>query len=261
MAVMIAAFVIGLLVGSFLNVCIWRLPREESVVRGRSRCPACGRTIPWYDNIPLLSFAWLGRRCRFCRAPISWRYPVVELLTGVVFAAVAARWGMTGPGLVYAAWLAALIVVSVIDAREQIIPDIITVPGTGLAVLASACWPSLHGTSSPVAALVSSLHGALLGAGAIALMGMVGEFVFRKEAMGQGDVKLMALLGAILGGPRVLLAFFLAPILGSIVGLPLRILRKQELIPYGPFLSVAAVIALWWGEALLASYWQSWGGF
>lgn len=256
----VVAFIAGLFVGSFLNVCIWRLPRARSVVRGRSHCPACRHVIPWYDNIPLVSVVWLTRRCRFCRAPISWRYPAVELLTGAAFAAVVGRWGLTGPALVYAAWVSALIVVSFIDAREQIIPDIVTVPGTGLAVLASAFWPALHGTANPAEAFVHSLHGALLGAGAIALMGAVGEYLFRKEAMGQGDVKLMALLGAVLGWERILLTFFLAPVLGSLVGLPLRVLRKQELIPYGPFLSVAAVVAWWWGGALIGRYVSAFGG-
>lgn len=252
----VIAFVIGLIVGSFLNVCIWRLPREEQVVRGRSHCPACSHLIPWYDNLPLVSFIWLRRRCRFCRAAISWRYPAVELLAGVSLAAVVARWGLTGPALVYAALLCALIVVTFIDAREQVIPDVVTVPGTALAVVASALWPSLHETASRGGALGASLLGAAVGAGATYLMGVVGQWLFRKEAMGLGDVKLMALLGAVLGWQRVLFVFFLAPVLGSLVGVPLRVVRKQELIPYGPFLSVAAVIVLWWGRELVAWYFQ-----
>jgi len=254
-------FLLGLFVGSFLNVCIWRLPRGEQVVRGRSHCPACRQTIPWYDNIPVASLILLKRRCRFCRAPISWRYPAVELLTGLTLAAVASRWGMTGPALTYAALLCGLIVVSFIDAREQIIPDVITLPGLGLAILASLAWPALHGTGHRGWAAGHSLLGALAGGGSIYLMGVLGRCLFKREAMGGGDVKLMAMLGAVLGWQRILLAFFIAPVFGSVVGVPLRWLRGMELIPYGPFLSLAAVVALWWGHAIIARYWHIVGGF
>src|SRR3989338_2077522 len=247
-------FVLGLFVGSFLNVCIWRLPREEQVVRGRSHCPACGVTIRWYDNIPLASFVLLGRRCRQCRAPISWRYPAVELLTGLAPAAAVGRWGMTGPALVYGALLCGLIVTSFIDAREQIIPDGITLPGTALGVLASVVWPALHGRQSHWGGLGPSVLGAVVGGGATYLMGLLGQWMFKKEAMGGGDVKLMAMLGAVLGWQRVLVTFLIAPILGSLVGVPLRILKGVDLIPYGPFLAVAAAIALWWGRPIVAWY-------
>ena len=250
----VVAFLVGLVVGSFLNVCIWRLPRDEQVVRGRSRCPACEHPIPWHDNLPLVSIVLLGRRCRFCRAPISWRYPAVELMTGCMLAAVVSHWGVTGPAVAYAALLSALIVVSCIDAKEQIIPDVITLPGLGLALAASGLWPAVHGTTSRGWALGAGVVGALVGGGSIYLMGVVGRAIFKREAMGIGDVKLMAMVGALLGGPRILLAFFVAPILGSLVGVPLRILRGADLIPYGPFLSLAAVLSLWWGDAVIAWY-------
>ncbi|MBI4227593.1 MAG: prepilin peptidase [Candidatus Omnitrophica bacterium] len=255
------AFLLGLFVGSFLNVCIWRLPREEQVVRGRSRCPACGQTIRWHDNIPIASFLWLRGRCRACRAPIHWRYPAVELLTGLALAAVALRWGVSGPGLVYAVLLCALIVASFIDAAEQIIPDVITRPGLGLAIAASAAWPVVHGVAGRLEAVGQSLLGAAVGSGAIWLMGLIGRWLFKKEAMGGGDVKLMAMLGALLGWPRILLTFLLAPMLGSLVGIPMKLRRGDELIPYGPFLSLAAVIALWWGDGLIAWYVRQLGGF
>lgn len=261
MAGVAAAWVAGLFIGSFLNVCIWRLPREEQVVRGRSRCPRCGQTIRWHDNIPVASFLCLRGRCRDCRAAISWRYPVVELLTGLALAAAIARWGLTGPGLVYAAMLCALIVVSFIDAAEQIIPDVITVPGLAATIAASVLWPSLHQAHGRWDALGISLLGAAAGGGAIWLMGAIGRWVFKKEAMGGGDVKLMAMLGALLGWRQILLVFFLAPIFGSLVGVPLRWRRRVEMIPYGPFLAAAAVVVLWWGDAMMAWYWQKLGGF
>lgn len=261
MAVVAAAFVVGLFVGSFLNVCIWRLPREEQVVRGRSRCPACRRTIAWHDNIPVVSFMLLRGRCRACGIRISWRYPLVELITGVAIAATAARWGLTVPGCVYAVLTCALITASFIDASEQIIPDVITLPGVALAVAASVAWPSLHQASGHPEALGLSLLGALAGGGSIWGMGALGQWCFKKEAMGGGDVKLMALLGALLGWQRILLVFFLAPILGSVVGLPMKLRHGDELIPYGPFLSVAALVALWWGDGMIAWYWHTVGGF
>ena len=254
MAVLIGAFLVGLAVGSFLNVCIWRLPRDEQVVRGRSHCPTCKRVIPWFDNIPIVSFVRLKGRCRFCRAPISWRYPAVELLTGLALVAVVSRWGVSGVSLVYAVVISSLIVVSFIDAQHQIIPDLITLPGVMLAVLASLLVPSLHGTAHRGLSVARSVLGVAAGGGSIYLMGILGEFLFKREAMGGGDVKLMAMLGAVLGWQQVLLAFFIAPVLGSLVGIPLRLLRRQELIPYGPFLSVAAVIALGWGQTLIAWY-------
>ena len=260
MAVVIAGL-LGLIVGSFLNVCIWRLPRDEQVVRGRSHCPACGAMIRWHDNIPLVSFIRLRGRCRACRGRISWRYPAVELLTGLALAAAIARWGVSGPGVVYAGLFCALIVVSFIDAAEQMIPDVITLPGLALGVAASAAWPALHGTGNRVASVQASVVGALVGGGSIYLMGLVGRWLFKKEAMGIGDVKLMAMLGALLGGPRALLAFLLAPIFGSLVGIPMRLRSGAELIPYGPFLSAAAVLALWWGDRWIGWYWHTVGGF
>lgn len=250
----------GLFIGSFLNVCIWRLPQEEQVVLGRSRCPACGQMIAWYDNVPLISFVRLGGRCRQCRAPISWRYPVVEALTGVGLAAVVLRWGLTPVALVYASLVASLIVIAFIDAKEQIIPDEVTIPGILIGLVSSLVWPVLQGATSRGPGLLQSVLGAVVGAGAIYGMGLLGRLLFKKEAMGLGDVKLMGMLGALLGWQKVLLVFFLAPFFGSLVGVPLRLLRKQELLPYGPFLSVAAILVLWWGDAALVWYGRLMGG-
>ena len=141
-------FIVGSFLGSFLNVCIYRLPRERSVVRPRSRCPSCKRTIAWYDNIPLISFALLRAKCRRCKARISWRYPLVEALTGVSAVAVLQRFGVTPAGLVYVAFVAALIAASFVDLEFQIIPDEISVGGLVVGVIVSVLVPVLHGTDS-----------------------------------------------------------------------------------------------------------------
>ena len=161
----IMAFVIGAFIGSFLNVCIYRLPREQSIVTPRSRCPKCSKPIAWYDNIPVLSFLALGGRCRRCRGTIRWRYPVVEGLSGAAAVAVLSRFGLNAAGLIYLVFVWALIVVSFIDLEFQIIPDEISLGGLALGVLLSLLVPQLHGTLQRVAALKASLVGALVGGG------------------------------------------------------------------------------------------------
>ncbi|MBI4313922.1 MAG: prepilin peptidase [Candidatus Omnitrophica bacterium] len=255
------AFFSGLIAGSFLNVCIWRLPREEQVVRGRSHCTDCKKTIEWYDNIPVASFLLLRGRCRQCKKAISWRYPAVELSTGIAFFWVVSRWGLTGVGLTYLILMCGLIVVTVIDAREQIIPFAVTQPGIVVGLAASLLLPQLQGVDHRGAALLNSALGVFAGGGAIYVMAVFGEMIFKREAMGGGDVWFMAMLGAFLGWQKVLLIFFLAPIFGSIVGVPLKFRRGAEVIPYGPFLSMAAVIAVGWGDAILSWYFKSLGGF
>ncbi len=258
-----AVFVFGLMVGSFLNVCIWRLPRQEQVVRGRSHCPSCRHTIAWHDNIPLLSFAWLKGRCRFCKAVISPLYPAVELATGILLLAVLARFGLSATALVYGVFAAALIVVSVVDARTMTIPDEITKPGLRIGMVLSFLVPALHGTQSRWAALSAGFLGAVTGWGLIFGMAWIGRWMFRKklqaigeeEAVGGGDLKLMAMVGAVIGAPKVLLVIlFLAPLTGSLIGLILKIRFGRDLIPYGPFLSLGTLIVLFWGDGILNWY-------
>ncbi len=257
LAVVSPLFLLGLVVGSFLNVCIWRLPAGEQVVRGRSHCRDCGHPIPWRDNIPLISFLALRGRCRFCKARISWGYPVVELATGLLFVALFLRFGFAAKTLVYAVLGAALILVSATDLREQIIPDQVTVPGLPVGIAASLLLPELHGTSSRPVALALSLAGVAAGGGLLWAIGTVGSWIFKREAMGGGDVKLMAMVGALLGFPKTILVnLFLAPLLGSAVGLVLKLRFKKEVIPYGPFLSVATLAALFWGDGIIHWYWN-----
>ena len=243
--------ILGLMVGSFLNVCIYRMPREQSIVFPGSRCPGCEHPIAWYDNIPVLSFLALGAHCRHCRKPIRWRYPLVEITTAASALIVFTHFGVNAVALVYFAFVCALITVSVIDFDFQIIPDEISVGGLVLGIVLSVALPALHGTDSRWLALGRSVIGVLIGGGVLYLTGMLGDFIFRKESMGGGDIKLLAMAGSILGWKLVVLTFFIAPILALIPGLMVLLFRKSHVIPYGPFLSLGLVVALFFGPAIL----------
>lgn len=247
----VAAF--GTCVGSFLNVCIYRLPRGQSVVRPRSRCPHCKRPIAWYDNIPIVSYVALGARCRGCRKPIAWRYPLVEALTAVAIVAVFWRFGWRPEAVVYAAFVCALIAVSFIDLDFQIIPDEISLGGLVIGLILSGLLPSLHGTTDRLLAVGQSMLGVLAGGGVLYLTGLLGDFIFRKESMGGGDIKLLAMAGSILGWKLAVLTFFIAPMLALIPGLLVLLLKRSHVIPYGPFLSLGLVVALFIGPQLLAA--------
>ena len=244
-------FAWGSCIGSFLNVCIYRMPREQSLVRPRSRCPNCERPIRWYDNIPLVSYVLLGGTCRNCRHPILWRYPVVEALTGFATTSVMARFGVNPMSAVYLIFIGGLITASFIDLEFQIIPDEISVGGLVLGLVASGLVPALHGTDSRWLALGRSAIGLLAGGGLLYGTGVLGDLLFRKESMGGGDVKLMAMAGSILGWKLVVLAFFLAPMLALLPGLFVLFAKRSHVIPYGPFLSLALVVALFYGEDVL----------
>jgi len=240
----------GLVVGSFCNVCIHRLPQEESIVVPRSRCPRCRTPIRALDNIPLLSFVWLRGRCRNCGVAISWRYPLVEAVTAGLFVAALLAFGPTPRALVAAILLAALVVVTFIDLDHQVIPDEVTLTGLPVGVLASL----LTGRPPFTEALVAALGGA----GALYLLAVYGELFFKREVLGGGDLKLAAMLGAFLGGRHLALAFFLASLLGGLVGgllLATGRAGRGALLPFGPFLAFGAAGALFFGDALWAWYW------
>jgi leader peptidase (prepilin peptidase)/N-methyltransferase len=235
---------LGAVVGSFLNVVIARLPKGESLVRPGSRCPACRAPIPWFHNIPLLSFAWLRGRCRECRRPISWQYPLVEGITAGLFALAAWRLG-PAPELL-AAWvfLAALVAITGIDLEHQIIPDAISLPGIGLGFLASFLNPALTWTSS--------LLGIALGGG-LFLIVILGS----RGGMGGGDMKLGAMLGAFLGHKMALLAIFSGVVLGGFVAgvlVATGLRRRKDPIPFGPFLAIGGMLSLFAGKEILAWY-------
>lgn len=263
-------FALGTAVGSFLNVMIYRLPRGLSVNEPkRSFCPACQQPIRWYDNIPLLSFVLLRGRCRHCCQGISWRYPLVEAVTGLLFALIYLRQGAQlecGIGQVVVMLLVAslLVAASGIDMEWLIIPDEISLFGILGGLLAGLLLPGLHVGTAPYHAFESltghphldGLIGALIGAmggGLIVLaFAVVGAAIFRKEAMGIGDVKLMAMVGAFFGWKVVVVTFFLAPFVGLLYGIPLLYLRDEHVMPYGPFLSIGALVALIFRSGLTA---------
>jgi leader peptidase (prepilin peptidase)/N-methyltransferase len=238
----------GLCIGSFLNVCIHRLPLKQSIVSPRSRCPSCGYALTWLDNIPLVSYAVLGGRCRSCRAPISLRYPFVEAITAAVFLWHAWVFGVTWLLLVRLVFASALIVLFAIDLEHQILPDRITLPGIVAGFVFSLVLPP-----GPLL----SLGGILAGGG---ILWAIAEAWFRLrkvDAMGFGDVKMLAMVGAFLGLPLVLLTFVLATMLGGLVGVVLIATRRANMataVPFGTMLAVAALVASLYGEPLLTWY-------
>lgn len=244
-------FIMGTIFGSFMNVCIHRMPKNESIIKNRSHCPKCGSLIGWFDNIPILSFILLRGRCRNCKERISFRYAVVEIISGLVYLALYLRFGITINFFIYAYLLSSLIIVSFIDLKIQEIPDSITLSGMILGLLLASLYPPLLGKTSNLSSFLDSLLGLLVGGGSIFILGVVGEFIFKKEAMGGGDVKLLAMIGAFLGWKLALFTFFLAPFFGSFVGIALKLKEGRDIIPYGPYLSMAAVCALFWGNDIL----------
>ena len=261
-------FVFGSFVGSFLNVCIYRLPRGKSLAKpARSYCPICHETIAWHDNIPLFSYFALGRMCRRCGSLISPRYFIVELLTAIGFVAIfLALWRrQESPAVitVYLILFSMLVVSSFIDLELRIIPDEITIGGIFLVPIISLLVPALHNVpqygrdlfifhdSSRLGALCACLLGMAVGAFLIYATGVAGKLIFRKEAMGMGDVKFIAVIGGLLGWKLVVLVFFVAPVIGSIVGIIVLLKSRDHHIPYGPFLSLATVIIMLFGGEIL----------
>ncbi|NPB09844.1 MAG: prepilin peptidase [Thermodesulfobacteria bacterium] len=238
---LVLGFVLGALVGSFLNVCAYRLPRGESIVSPRSRCPSCKTPIRWYDNIPILSYLLLRGRCRFCRAPIPKRYPAVELITALLSLSLVARFGFSIPYFFLFAFTAALLVVSLIDLEFQIIPDEISLPGIVLGLLFSP-W-------NPLTTPLEALLGALCGAGGLYLVAEFYYFFTKREGLGGGDLKLLSMIGAFLGVRSLVPVVFISSLVGALTGVLLALLfRVQEkrtfAIPFGPFLSLGALIHL-----------------
>lgn len=248
------AFLLGCAVGSFLNVCIYRLPRDRSVVSPPSHCPQCGARLRAVDLLPLVSFLALGRKCRFCGGVISWRYFIVELLTGVVFLLA---WLACGESLrVIPCWIFTAVVIAVIftDLDHMIIPDSLVLVGLAAAVLQEGMtvWSGEAPLLSVVVpgtglALPKAVAGGLVGLGLFVLIRAFSQLVFRREGMGLGDVKLAGAIGAMLGPGLALLSFGLAITAGAVLGvalLALRVRRRMEYLPFGPFLAAAALITL-----------------
>jgi len=248
-SVLFFIFLLGACVGSFLNVCIYRIPAGESIVSPRSRCPKCGQAIQWYQNVPILSFLLLRGRCASCGTSISWRYPLVEALTGGLYLLCLLFLGLGWATLAYMLFCSALVAITFIDLDHQIIPDVISLPGILLGLAASFLIPWLD----PLDALL----GVLLGGGVLYLIAFGYEFLTKKEGMGGGDIKLLAMIGAFLGWQGVFPVIFIASLIGTLVGVPLMLVKGADgrlAIPFGPFLSVAALIWLFWGRQILAFY-------
>lgn len=235
----------GLVIGSFLNVVIARLPERRSLWMPGSTCPGCGHAIAWHDNIPLVSFVALRGRCRACATPIPWRYPIVEASTATLFAAAWLVFGRDLRAFVVAVvFLAALVAITVIDLRHQIIPDAITLPGVAAGFVASFVTGRIS--------WIESVGGIMLGAGLF-----IAVILVSRGGMGGGDLKFGAMLGAFLGWQALLVALFVGVVLGGMSAIALLAsgrLARKDAIPFGPFLAIGGAAALFWGKAMLAWY-------
>ena len=248
------AILLGAVLGSFLNVCIHRLPLRESVLWPGSHCPQCAKAIAWYDNFPILSYLWLRGRCRACRGRISWRYPLVEALNAAGYGLIIWRFGFSASALMYLLLWSSLIVISFIDLDHMIIPDRITLPGIGLGLVAGTLllprwWDSVVGL--------------LVGGGILYFMAWISPYLFGKEGMGGGDIKLLAMIGAFLGWKPAILTIFFGGLLGAVVGVTLmgvRVITREAYLPFGPFLSLGAVVVILYGQEILTWYGSLVGG-
>jgi leader peptidase (prepilin peptidase)/N-methyltransferase len=243
-------FVFGAVVGSFLNVCIFRLPAEASIVKPRSQCPYCHHPIRNCDNIPLISFIILRGKCRDCGGKISWRYPLVELITALLALLLFLKFSLSLNFLIFFIFTAVLIVITFIDLDHQIIPDILTLPGIPIFFLA-AIFLLDRPWNLP---WLEALLGLLIGGGILFTIAFVYELISKREGMGGGDIKLLAMIGGFLGWKSLIFILLFSSFSGAIVGITAMIIKKQDMkyaVPFGPFLSAAAVAYLFWGDAFM----------
>jgi leader peptidase (prepilin peptidase) / N-methyltransferase len=273
--VLVFAFILGAIIGSFLNVVIHRLPREESITLPSSACPSCGVAIRAYDNIPIVSFVFLGGRCRSCRAPISIRYPIVEAVTALLFVLMTLRDGISFALPFDLAFVSALVALIFIDGEHMILPNAITYPGIVFALAARIAIPylvgaphfddlpsliegPLNGQPLWLVSLVGALIGALAGGGSLWLMGFLWEKLRGVEAMGLGDVKMMFMVGTYLGWRLTILTIFVAVFTGSLAGIGVMLRRGsrnlQVMLPFGIFLGLGAIVSLLAGARVVTWY-------
>ena len=252
------AFIFGAIVGSFLNVCILRIPADESIVNPPSHCPKCKASIPFYCNIPLLSYVFLGARCRACKEPISPRYFFVELLTGLVALLLYSRFGLSYTFIVSFVFAAGLIVISFIDLAVRIVPDVISLPGIIIGLVFSVIgYFAFADGFEIVPTPLSSLIGILVGGGFLLATAWIYEKVTGVDGMGGGDIKLLAMIGAFLGWPSIPVTLFIASVLGSVIGVGLMMATgagRRLALPFAPFLCSGALIYLFYGEDLIRFY-------
>ncbi len=243
--VAVAVAIVGLCVGSFLNVCILRLPHEQSLISPPSSCPQCKNRIAWYDNLPIVSWLVLRSKCRHCGAAISLQYPLIEALVGALWLGAYLAWGPSVHGLAGAVLGTILLGIGITDARHYIIPDEFTWGGLGLGLALSLVggWQGF----------LQAVLGAAAGFGLLYIVGIAGRWMFSEEAMGGGDIKMMAMVGAFVGWKGVLLTIFAGALLGTLIFVPLS-LRKKRLVPFGVFLAVGAAVAFAWGDPIIEWY-------
>jgi leader peptidase (prepilin peptidase)/N-methyltransferase len=242
----------GAVIGSFLNVCILRLPEDQSIVSPPSRCPRCGTPVGWRDNIPVISWLLLRGRCRHCKEPISPLYPLVELLVAALWAWMAARNGLGVEALRGALFGTLLLGIALTDARTYIIPNEFTYGGLVIGLVLAAI--------GGVHTLLLAMLGGAVGFGILWLVGTAGTWAFKEEAMGGGDIKMMAMVGAFVGWQGVLLTIFLGALAGTAIFLPLSLLGRKKLVPFGVFLAIGAGVTYLVGPALIAWYRRYLGG-
>jgi len=270
----------GLIIGSFLNVCIYRIPLGKSIVFPGSSCPNCGKAIRFYDNIPVLSYLLLRGKCRFCGTPISIQYPIVELLTGLAFYACGRTWNFESPTYVNSLFLSIVIILVFTDYHHRILPNVLTLPGTIAGILLSpfqrppsnqlnsyySDWLSIKtsnllfpGNPEAVHPWVGSIFGALIGGGVLLVLGLGYQKLRKRQGLGMGDVKMMAMVGAFLGYYLAFVTIFFGSLLGLLVGIYLIVFRKMNLqtkLAFGVFLGIGATLALFYGFPFLIWYFR-----
>jgi len=251
------AAVLGLIVGSYLNVLIYRLPRGISTVLPRSRCPECEAPIRALDNVPVLSYLLLGGRCRACRARISWRYPGIEAATSALFVACLLRFGISFDAVAAAVFCSLLLALAIIDVEHMLLPDALTYPGVALGILLQPLLPWARLWDGPWGALAGAAAGALLGAGVLLAVWSGWYLLRHEEGMGLGDVKMLAMIGAFLGWKGTLVALFFGALSGAVVGIALMAwggFGARSKLPFGAFLALGGLVALFAGEPLVQAY-------
>lgn len=245
----IFVFLFGAILGSFLNVCIYRLPKRESILYPPSHCPYCNEPIKFYDNIPILSYIFLKGKCRRCKEHLSIRYPIVEGLSGLISLALFIKYGLTVQSLLFLLFAASLITITFIDLDHQIIPDIISIPGIFFGIGASFFIP--------LTSLLESLFGILIGGGFLFFVATGYKWFTGREGMGGGDIKLLAMVGAWLGWKAIPFILFSSSLIGVLIGGGSLLISKKGLrykIPFGPFLSISSIIYIFFGPELIKWY-------
>ncbi len=251
--VVILIFLFGLCIGSFMNVCIYRLPASKSISDPpRSVCPSCNNPIPFYDNIPVVSYILLKGRCRHCSVTIPFRYLMVEFMSGVVALSILFKFGLTFEGFIYFVFISSLLVITFIDIDHKIIPDVITLPGIPLGILASFALPAIT--------FKDSFFGLLVGGGSLLAVAWTYNLITRTDGMGGGDIKLLAMIGTIIGWKGVILTIFASSAAGTLIGVTLMLAKGKNMklaIPFGPFLSMGAITYIFYGQEIIYWYLKS----